>query len=170
MDVRFLHVVIVRDVENSKQVYEQILNSTEWTDVAVLNGKLIYSLFQIKVAACAALIKQDNNNLTTNGLASELIYELASVKHVNEAYRRHGIGKDSSLLVIGFFDTTAALRAKLLSTINGKVVDIGAFEHWYEEILSKEEQTILRKNYKLGPSEDIESGILTRMAVKAFSK
>ncbi|SCU88667.1 LAFA_0E13938g1_1 [Lachancea sp. 'fantastica'] len=90
-----IHATLFTDVQNTKQLREQVAV----LPFAMIDASTIFSLEQLSCAVYKALIECKYNRLRTKNLNSECILSLSPTSNIAEAFRRFGINEETKNIV-----------------------------------------------------------------------
>ena len=136
-----------------------------------MNARMIVDIFPIQAAAIRSLLSEQQNNLTTKTLHSELVYNVSGSRNVTEAYRRFGIADESDKILIAVFDddSSGTKMDSICRRIDGEHQQLVGLPQKEAGDLQR-----IRKYFKIQPSEEkntsLVEAVVTRIAIKACSK
>lgn len=91
---------LVTDVENLKEIKENLIKGNKEYDYGFINASNVVSLEQIRSAYYKVMVDEKNGGMKTRTLHTEMIYNLCPSKNIMDCLNRYGISKDSKTLLV----------------------------------------------------------------------
>lgn len=88
------------DVQNLKDIKENLIKGNKEYDYGFINAKNVISLEQIYSAYYKVMVDEKSGGMRTRTLHTEMIYDLSPFKNIMDCLNKYGVSKDSNVLLI----------------------------------------------------------------------
>ncbi|KAJ3020704.1 hypothetical protein HKX48_000368 [Thoreauomyces humboldtii] len=137
-----MHVALFTEVQNAKEVRALIIKGDPLVpDMALINAATLVDLFQVQMACVKALLQQEQGNMRTRSLYSEVLFNLSPTTNISDAIRQFGVADASTALLavmLGHDAPSSEVQQRLTSLIRGKVIPAGRIPEFTErKIINK---------------------------------
>lgn len=144
-----LHVALYRDVRNAAFLRQQLLDGNADFEYAFIDATMILTTTHVLAATFRAMNDYLQERLKSRNVHSEIVFALSPNNNIGEAFRKFGIGDQTSdLLVIKVSTspsvTSERVRSHLATAVQGTCVD---FNDENLEAVSHVDK--IRKAYKI---------------------
>lgn len=146
------------NVQNSKDIKEQLIQGNTLYDFAFINAECVISLEQLMSAVYRSLLDLTGDKLRTRSLHSEVIFSLSPTQNIMDALRRFGIQDNSKELIL--VKITKGGEDYSLQIIDGEEVQVTDESLQQTAVLKT-----IKKNYKISTETPHD---ITRQTVAAI--
>ncbi|KAK9863418.1 hypothetical protein WJX84_001340 [Apatococcus fuscideae] len=153
-----LSVWLFCDVQNSRELREQIVEGALEPEAAFIKASMVPDLFIIRLAAYQALLAHHNGSLTTRSLHSELLFNLSGSKHIAESLKKFGVSEGCSSLLVARFDAASNDGDQIATYVQGNLTPISGLSSCADPQAIKEAYKILPLELELGSLADAVCG------------
>ncbi|KAK9805107.1 hypothetical protein WJX73_008941 [Symbiochloris irregularis] len=143
---RSLWVWLYTDVTNGGEIQQQITSASAPLDLAALNAALVPDVWILHLAAHKALTAASRGLQRAHTLHAQVVCNISGSRHIGEALKRYGVGKQCSSLLVAKFEPTPQQEKQVQELVKGKAVPL-------TELPGLCNRTLLQKYHKLSAPE-----------------
>ncbi|CDS07881.1 hypothetical protein LRAMOSA01830 [Lichtheimia ramosa] len=143
-----VHMALFRKVTNAPELRQRLIAQDQSLSYALVDASLILNPFHALLAVNRAVHDEQNNQLKSHNINSEIVIELSPNYNIAQSLRRFGISdKTENLLVIKVGGEASQVQQDMINNIKGELVPLSELDQMHD-IKS------IQKYYQLGNQEN----------------
>lgn len=158
-----LTALLFTDVQNAKELQEQVVSGTIPVDCSFINASLVPDLFLLQLAASKSLEAQKHGGLKTRSLHAELVFSLSGTRQITDSLKRFGVSDGISAVLVARFNATADELVRIRDAVKGTETPL-------DKLPSLTDAAQLKKVLKITPQElqigSLADAVACRMAAR----
>ncbi|KAG0182722.1 hypothetical protein DFQ28_010729 [Apophysomyces sp. BC1034] len=120
-----VHIALFRNVSNSPELRQRLLQQDATLFCALVNASLVLNVPHILLAIHRAIHDEQQNQLKTHNIHSEIVFDFSSTIHISQSLRRFGIEDTTKdLVVIKVGGEASEAEAFMRKNIQGDLVSL----------------------------------------------
>ncbi|KAG2224896.1 hypothetical protein INT45_010845, partial [Circinella minor] len=143
-----VHIALFRNITNAPELRQRLIAQDTTLACALVEANVIMNVFHILLAVNRAVHDEQNNQIKSHNVHSEIVVDLSSTPNITQSFRRFGLSDETKdLLVIKIGGDASEVKKEMRKNIKGKLVPLRQLEDLRD--IKK-----IKKYYQVGNEEN----------------
>ncbi|KAI9490367.1 kinase binding protein CGI-121-domain-containing protein [Zychaea mexicana] len=149
-DRGIVHVSLFRNVTNAPELRKRLIAQDTTLACALVDATVVMNVFHVLLATNRAVHDEQNNQIKSHNVHSEIVVDLSPSPNIAQAFRRFGLTDETKdLVVVKVGGETAEVEKEMRENVKGDLVPLSQLEDVRD--IKK-----IKKYYQVGNEDDLD--------------
>ncbi|KAI9260576.1 kinase binding protein CGI-121-domain-containing protein [Phascolomyces articulosus] len=145
-----VHIALFRNITNAPELRQRLIAQDKTLACALVEANVVMNVLHILLAVNRAVHDEQNNQIKSHNVHSEIVVDLSPTVNIAQAFRRFGLTDDTKdLLVVKVGGDASEVEKEMRENVKGDLVALNQLEQIRD--IKK-----IKKYYQVGNEEDTD--------------